>query len=144
MRAIFTEGSILKHICVMTTTATAGLLVFFLVDLVDMFWLSLLGQVELAAAIGYAGSLLFFTMSISIGLSIATTAVVSQSIGRGDMAHTKPLVASGASGGICAAVYLHRAAEHVDNERGHGLVRHSPLDGASQAGNVFNDYWWCR
>lgn len=94
MQATFTQGSIFRHICVMTLTSTAGLLAFFLVDVVDMFWLSILGEVALAAAIGYAGSLLFFTMSVSIGLSVAVSAVVSQSIGQGNMAETRKLVAN--------------------------------------------------
>jgi putative MATE family efflux protein len=94
MQATFTKGLIFKHICVMTFTSAAGLLVLFFVDLVDMFWLSLLGEVELAAAIGYAGSLLFFTMSVGIGLTIAASAVVSQSIGRGEQSKTKKLVAN--------------------------------------------------
>ena len=92
MQAKFTEGSILKHISVMTLSATAGMLILFLVDVLDMFWLSLLGEVQLAAALGYAGSILFFTMSIGIGLAIACSAVVSQAIGRGDEHKTKPLV----------------------------------------------------
>ncbi len=64
----------------------------FLVDLVDMYWLSLLGVIELAAAIGYAGSILFFTLSLSIGLSIGCGALVSQSAGRGDKIATSQLV----------------------------------------------------
>lgn len=76
----------------MTFASTAGLLSLFLVDLMDMYWLSLLGQVELVAAIGYAGSILFFTLSVCIGLSIGCGAVVSQSIGGGDKAATQKLV----------------------------------------------------
>ena len=93
MQATFTQGSIFKHVSVMTFTSTAGLLSLFLVDLVDMYWLSLLGEIELAAAIGYAGSVLFFTMSLCIGLSIGCGALVSQSIGGGNVQHTKQLVA---------------------------------------------------
>ena len=48
-----------------------------------MFFLSLLGEVELAAAVGFAGTILFFTTSISIGLSIAMGALVSRALGRG-------------------------------------------------------------
>ncbi|MEM9442528.1 MAG: MATE family efflux transporter, partial [Pseudomonadota bacterium] len=66
--AVFTEGSVLRHISVMTATATTGLIALFAVDLIDLYFLSLLGEVELAAAVGYAGSILFFTTSICIGL----------------------------------------------------------------------------
>jgi len=94
MQAKFTQGSVFRHISVMTFASTAGLLSLFFVDLVDMYWLSLLGVVELAAAIGYAGSILFFTLSLSIGLSIACGALVSQSVGRGDKVATRSLVAN--------------------------------------------------
>ena len=53
----------------------------FLVDLADMYFLSLLGEVEVAAAIGYAGSILFFTVSVGIGLSIASSALVARALG---------------------------------------------------------------
>ncbi|SMF47471.1 putative efflux protein, MATE family [Alteromonadaceae bacterium Bs31] len=92
MKSKFTEGSIFRHVCVMTFASTAGLLSLFFVDLVDMYWLSLLGVVELAAAIGYAGSILFFTLSLSIGLSIGCGALVSQSVGRGQVDETSALV----------------------------------------------------
>ena len=44
----------------------------------------MLGEVDLAAAVGYSGSILFFTTSISIGIAIACGALVSKSIGEGD------------------------------------------------------------
>ncbi len=92
MQAKFTEGSILRHICTMTAASTVGLLSLFFVDLMDMYWLSLLGEIELAAAIGYAGSILFFTLSLCIGLSIGCSAVVSHAIGRSDRARAQALV----------------------------------------------------
>ena len=39
------------------------------------------GQEELAAAVGYSGTLLFFTNAINIGLSIAAGSLVARSIG---------------------------------------------------------------
>jgi len=92
MKAKYTEGSIFNHICVMTFASAAGLMSLFMVDLVDMYWLSLLGEVALPAAIGYAGSILFFTLSMSIGLAIGCSAVVSQAIGLGDKKRVQQLV----------------------------------------------------
>lgn len=92
MQATFTQGSIIRHVSVMTFASTAGLLSLFMVDLVDMYWLSLLGIVELAAAIGYAGSILFFTLAVSIGLTIGCGALVSQSVGRQDQVQTAQLI----------------------------------------------------
>jgi putative MATE family efflux protein len=82
--AKFLTGSTLRHIVVMTSTASIGLMTLFLVDLADMYFLSLLGEVELASAVGYGGTVLFFTTSICIGLMIAMSALVSRAIGAGD------------------------------------------------------------
>ena len=92
MQAKFTQGSIFKHITAMTAASTMGLLSLFLVDFIDLYWLSLLNNVELTAAIGFSASILFFTLSISIGLSIGCAALVSQAIGRGDAPYTRSLV----------------------------------------------------
>lgn len=73
----------MRHIINMTVTGAIGLTALFFVDLLNMFFLSLLGQKELAAAVGFAGSILFFTISICIGCSIATSALVGKAIGAG-------------------------------------------------------------
>jgi len=80
-RAVFLEGSTLRHVVTMTAASTVGLMAMFAVDLVDMYFLSLLGEQELAAAVGYGGTLLFFLTAISIGLQISMGALVSQAIG---------------------------------------------------------------
>ncbi|MGI9500185.1 MAG: MATE family efflux transporter [Geminicoccaceae bacterium] len=91
-RPAFTEGSVLRHITVMTATATTGLIALFLVDLIDLYFLSLLGEVELAAAVGYAGSILFFTTSVCIGLAIAMAALVARAIGANETARARRYV----------------------------------------------------
>lgn len=83
-QAKFLEGSLLKHISVMSLTASLGLMAIFLVDFVDMLFISMLGKAELAAAIGYAGAILFFTSSFGIGMSIAAGALVARALGAGD------------------------------------------------------------
>lgn len=87
--AKFVTGSTMRHVVVMSLTSTVGLMSIFLVDLMDMYFLSLLGEVELASAVGYAGSILFFTTSVGIGLSIAMGAFVSRSIGSQDLEQAK-------------------------------------------------------
>ena len=84
MSAKFTTGSTMRHVVVMTATASVGLLSLFLVDAVNLFYISLLGVTELAAAIGFAGTLQFFMISVSIGLLIAGTATVSRALGAGE------------------------------------------------------------
>ncbi len=83
-RAVFTRGSTLRHVIVMTSASTVGLVAMFTVDLVDMYFLSLLGEQELAAAVGYGGTLLFFLIAVSIGLQIGMGALVSQAEGAHD------------------------------------------------------------
>ena len=82
--AKFVTGSTLRHVLVMTATSSLGLMAVFVVDALNLLYISMLGQQELAAAIGYSGTLMFFLTSVAIGLSIATTAQVSRALGRGD------------------------------------------------------------
>lgn len=79
--AVFTRGSTMRHVLVMTAASATGLLTMFGVDLVDMYFLTLLGEQELAAAVGYAGTLIFFLVAVSIGLQIALGALVARSEG---------------------------------------------------------------
>ena len=83
-KAVFTQGSTMRHVLVMTSTGAVGLLAIFIVDVINLFYISLLGQQELAAAIGYASTIMFFTVSMSIGFSIAATAITAKAIGSGD------------------------------------------------------------
>ena len=71
----------MRHVVAMTSAGAAGLLAMFGVDMVDMYFLTLLGEQELAAAVGYAGTLVFFLVSVSIGLLIALGALVARSEG---------------------------------------------------------------
>lgn len=82
--ARFTTGSTLRHVISMTATGSIGLIAIFVVDALNLFYISMLGVQELAAAIGFAGTLLFFTISVSIGFTIAASALVSRALGRGD------------------------------------------------------------
>ncbi len=78
----FIKGSILKHIVIMTLTSTVGLLAIFMVDLVDMFFLSLLGKQELAASIGFSGVVLFFMTAACIGCQVGVGAVMARAEGQ--------------------------------------------------------------
>lgn len=86
VRAKFVEGSIMAHVVKMTAAGSVGLIALFLVDLANLFYISLLGEESLAAAIGYASTLVFFNISISIGMMIATGALVSRALGANDKA----------------------------------------------------------
>jgi len=96
----FVSGSIFRHIVVMSSTNAIGLTALFVVDLADLFFISLLGQTELAAAIGYAGTIAFFTTSISIGLSISMIALVSKALGQQAREKARRLVVNVLTTGI--------------------------------------------
>jgi len=80
-QAVFTRGSTMRHVLSMTAASATGLLTMFGVDMVDMYFLSMLGHQELAAAVGFAGTIIFFLVSVSIGLQIALGALVARSEG---------------------------------------------------------------
>ena len=73
----------MRHVVVMTLTGALGLMALFLVDLIDLFFLSLLNQTEVTAAIGYAGTIVFANLSITLGVGIAAAALVAQNLGAG-------------------------------------------------------------
>lgn len=83
-RAKFLSGNLFGHVATMSLMASVGLIAVFLVDFVDMIFISMLGKAELAAAIGYAGAILFFTTSFGIGLGIAAGALVARALGQDD------------------------------------------------------------
>ena len=92
---VFTQGSILRHVVIMTVTGAIGLVAVFAVDFANLFYIAQLGEQELAAAIGFASILNFFTISISIGLTIALGALVAQSLGRGEEDEARRFATSG-------------------------------------------------
>ena len=85
-RAPFTHGSTMRHVVVMAATGAVGLVAIFVVDLANLFYISLLGQQELAAAVGYASTIMFFSVSLCIGLAIAATAITARALGARDEA----------------------------------------------------------
>jgi len=82
----FVTGSPLRHVVVMASTGAVGLVAVFVVDLINLFYISLLGEPAIAAAVGFAGVVGFFHTSVCIGLMIGITATVSRKIGAGHSA----------------------------------------------------------
>jgi putative MATE family efflux protein len=83
--ARYLSGSLFHHVFVMAGTGAIGLVAVFAVDLINLFYISLLGEKEIAAAVGFAGVVAFFHTSICIGLMIGITACVARAIGAGHM-----------------------------------------------------------
>lgn len=87
----FVTGSLMRHIVVMAGTGAIGLVAIFAVDLINLLYISMLGEQAIAAAVGFAGVVGFFHLSIFIGLLIGITATVSRTIGAGHMPEARTL-----------------------------------------------------
>jgi len=92
----FVTGSIMRHVLVMTLTGSLGLVFMFLVDVATLFWVSVLDVERYIAALGFAWTIQFFTISVGIGLIIATTAQVSRSVGQRKLEQAKRQATSSA------------------------------------------------
>lgn len=90
----FVTGSLIRHIGVMAGTGAIGLIAIFAVDLINLLYVSMLGEQAIAAAVGFAGVVGFFQLSLYIGLLIGITAVVSRTIGAHRMADARALATS--------------------------------------------------
>jgi len=82
----FVTGNLFRHVAAMALTSSVGLMAVFVIDLINLVYIAMLGHAELAAAIGFAGAILFFTLAFGIGVSIAAAALVSRALGQGDRA----------------------------------------------------------
>lgn len=88
-QARFVTGSTMRHVAVMTLTGMIGLTFLFLADAATIFWVSYLGDERFMAALGFAWTVQFFTLSTSIGFMIAGTAMVSKSLGQGNRGNAR-------------------------------------------------------
>ena len=93
--ARFVSGSTMRHVVVMASTGAIGLVSVFVVDLLNLFYISLLGQKPIAAAVGFSGVVGFLQISVAIGLMIGIGAVVSRSIGAGRMEEARRTATGG-------------------------------------------------
>lgn len=93
-KARYTTGSTMRHVLVLASTGSIGLVAIFLVDFLNLFYISLLDDPSLTAAVGYASALVFFYVSLSVGMMIAATALVSRALGAGDRPHAREVAAS--------------------------------------------------
>ena len=69
----FVVGSTMRHVLVMTGTGAAGLVAIFIVDLVSLLYISWLNDPSLTAGVGLATVVMFFTISINVGLMIPSS-----------------------------------------------------------------------
>jgi putative MATE family efflux protein len=92
----FVNGSTMRHVLVMASTGTVGLIAIFVVDFLSLLYISWLGDPRLTAGIGLATVVLYLTVSINVGLMIAVGALVSRALGAGDRDRARRLSASSA------------------------------------------------
>ena len=90
----FVTGSTMRHVAVMTGTGSVGLVAVFAVDLLSLLYVSWLGDPALTAGVGLATIVLFFAVSINVGLMIAVGALVSRSLGAGERDRARRLASS--------------------------------------------------
>lgn len=83
-QAVFVSGSTLRHVAVMTSTASVGLIAIFVVDFLSLLYVSRLGRPEATAGVGYATIVLYLMISFNVGLMIAVTALTARALGAGD------------------------------------------------------------
>ncbi|MCM5553048.1 MATE family efflux transporter [Pleomorphomonas sp. NRK KF1] len=93
--AAYVEGSVFRHVVALTALGSLGLMAIFTVDLVNLLYISLLGDEVLTAAMGYAGAVLFLLVSVGIGFSIGVTALTAQRVGAGDRSGARRVATSG-------------------------------------------------
>lgn len=93
-KARFCEGSIMRHVVVMAGTGTVGLMAVFIVDFLNLFYISRLGDSHFTAAIGFANAIGFLQMGICIGMSIGTVVVTARLIGAGQPDRARRMVTS--------------------------------------------------
>jgi len=92
---VFVQGSTMRHVLVMTGTGAAGLIAIFIVDLVSLLYISWLNDPSMTAGVGLATVVMFFTVSINVGLMIPIGALVSRALGAGRHEDARRLATSG-------------------------------------------------
>jgi putative MATE family efflux protein len=108
-KAVFTTGSTMRHVSVMTATASVGLMAIFAVDFLSLLYVSWLGKPPATAGVGFATIVLFFALSINIGLMIAVSALVSRALGAGRRDEARRIAGSS----VMLAILLSGAASAV-------------------------------
>lgn len=84
----------MRHVVVMTLAGVIGITMQYLVDLIDLFYLSLLHQTAVTSAVGFAGTIVLLNLSVAIGGSVAAAALVSKSIGAGNVKQARDYATS--------------------------------------------------
>jgi len=94
-QAKLVQGSLWRHVVVMSLTSSVGLMAILVVDLVNVLCISRLLDPVVTAAVGQAGAVLFITTSFGIGVSIAVSARAARAPGQRDPGLARQRASSG-------------------------------------------------
>jgi putative MATE family efflux protein len=104
--AVFVTGSLMRHVTVMTATASIGLMAIFVVDLLSLLYVSWLGRPEATAGVGFATIVLYLMISINLGFMIAVSALTARALGAGDRSAARRIAGSAIALTAVAALAL--------------------------------------
>ncbi len=88
-KAVFTQGSTMRHVIVMTSTAAIGMMALFFVDAVTLFYISKLNDPAQTAAVGRASYVIGFLIAVTVGMMIGSSVLIAKSIGQENQALAK-------------------------------------------------------
>ena len=87
-RDLILHGDMKKTIITLATPIVLNNIIQTLYNLVDSYWVAGIGEISFAAT-GFIWPVMFLFISIGMGLSIASTGIISQLMGRGDAQRVK-------------------------------------------------------
>ncbi|KPW77787.1 MULTISPECIES: MATE family efflux transporter [Pseudomonas syringae group] len=103
-RAVFTEGSMLRHVMFMTSTSATSLLSIFLIEVLTVVYIAMLRDDSLLAAFAVAKTLMFFLIAMILGIAVAVSTAVSRGLGSGMPDKARRLASSGLLLGVMATL----------------------------------------
>ena len=105
-KAKFLEGDLMRHVAVMSLSASIGLVSIFLVDFADLLFIAQLGDPALTSAVGFAQTVLYVTFAVMLGLNIACSALSARLIGRGELEDARQIATSAVAFGIAISLVI--------------------------------------
>lgn len=88
--ALLTEGDVRRHLVRLTVPMIGGILAMMSLNVVDTWFVSMLGSAELAA-MSFTFPVIMVLVSLGIGLMAGTSSVIARVVGRGDMDRVRRL-----------------------------------------------------
>ena len=92
--APYVTGSVCRHLVALALASSMGLISSFAVDLLDIYYIGLLGDDRLTAAVGFGSTIAYFGASVGIAFGISISVLISREMGRGDVVRTRSLFSS--------------------------------------------------